>query len=112
MSKLESDLMLPVDSARAVAVSREAVEALGWSVHLDDAELLTAKEDAMRLQCCASPARLEMRFASSDGDQTRLKMLVEVPGYGPIASRDVHRKSRAVALCIARRVTNARPSQP
>ena len=43
-----------------------------------------------------------MRFAPTAEDETRLTLKTEVPGYGPIASRNVRDRSRAVALSIAR----------
>ena len=121
MSKLESELTLPVGPARALTACRGAVESLGWSIVVDESELLAAVEDATRLVCCASPARVEMRFtgdsdvrilirdrlkAGDSDDQTRLTLTTEVPGYGPIASRNVRNRDRAVALGIARRVTD------
>jgi hypothetical protein len=111
MSTLESDMTLPVGAARAVRVCRAAGQALGWSVVVDEEDVLAVQEDPTRLECCASPARVEMRFAASGDDETRLKLITEVPGYGPIASRQVRDRSRAVALGIARRVTGReRPS--
>ena len=106
MSKLESELTLPVGPARALTACRGAVESLGWSIVVDESELLAAVEDATRLVCCASPARVEMRFAGDGDDQTRLTLTTEGPGYGPIASRNVRNRDRAVALGIARRVTD------
>ena len=106
MSKLAETLHLdqPPEDVRRVCLDR--LGRLGWEVR-ESQDGFEVAEDATRLCCVESPASGHLRFRVSETGGTTLEVEASVPGFGPIASRNV--RSR-MALLI--RACEKAPGEP
>jgi hypothetical protein len=104
MSKHSGTLDLPVPPDRAIDLCRRTLAALGWDLLEADAEHVRGREDVTLLRCRESPATVSFRLGPSEEGETLVHMETDVPGFGPIASRHLARRTDLVVRRLARTV--------
>lgn len=99
MARREISCRLEVDRRTALATSEAAIEALGWDAESTDSALV-GHEDSARLCCHDSPVRVTITVARSGPEASVLNIEAAVPGFGPIASRSLSSRLRAIEAKI------------
>ena len=87
---------------------REAFLHRGWEVEARGSELV-AREDATRLCCVETPAIVSLQFHEDQG-ATGVNLEARVPGYGPVANRNVRSRLAFAARTVLRVASPAGPS--
>ena len=95
MARRSLSCELGVDHRAALAASAAAIEALGWDLESTDSALV-GYEDSARLCCHDSPVRVSIAVVQSDAEASVLNIEATVPGFGPIASRSLKSRLRAI----------------
>ena len=85
---------------------RQDLTRQGWEVEMLGNELV-AREDATRLCCIESPARVSLWFQEGPGE-TVVEVEASVPGFGPVSRRNV----RSRLACAARAVLRSASATP
>lgn len=80
----------------------------GWEIEATDDELI-AREDATRLCCVESPAKVSLKFLPGQGG-TDVLIEASVSGFGPISSRNARNRLESVARVVLRAGSPAPPS--
>ena len=96
--KRRLSLNLEATPEAAIGICTVAVRRLGWELDsaAEKAPRLRAFEDPARLCCVASPAEVAIEAHARTGGGSELALEIEVPGYGPVAGRQL--RSRASIL--------------
>ena len=88
MAKVVRKVTLKEPSASVLRRVGSALELGGWDVTYSERGL-EADEDATRLCCVQSPARVQICSPEAEEAAAVLEITVKVPGFGPVASRDL-----------------------
>jgi hypothetical protein len=110
VSKAVRTLELELPRERALAACRTAIAGLNWELVEAGADWLSGRQDPARLCCRSAPVRVEIELSGASDEPTRVDLRGSVPGFGPIASRDL--RSALVLLEAAIRRSLAAPIEP
>jgi hypothetical protein len=101
MAKARLSLRLEMEPDEAERQLRRAVSELGWAVESSGPGKLEGNEDAVGLCCREQPGKVAIRLDPAGGG-TEARLVVSVPGFGPISSRNLDRRVRALARHLPR----------
>ena len=88
MSKRTTRLLVESPEEDLLRSYRSKLDRLWWE-HLEEGEsYILSREDPVRLCCKESPAQARLELEPVEGG-TIAEILVSVPGFGPIASRNL-----------------------
>ena len=89
MSKAVRTLELERPPERVLPACRVAVLGLDWELGEAGADRLSGRQDPARLCCGSAPVEVEIGLTGTGEQATRIDLRAAVPGFGPIATRDL-----------------------
>jgi hypothetical protein len=89
VSKAVRTLELERPHERVLQACRVAVVGLNWELGEAGADRLSGRQDPARLCCGSAPVEVEIGLTGAGEETTRVDLHAAVPGFGPIASRDL-----------------------
>jgi hypothetical protein len=95
----------PSSASRAI---REAIGEAGWECS-ETGDYMEAREDSTKLCCTISPVKAEIRVRECDG-RVQIQLDGSIPGWGPIASRQLPDRLQLLERVIREGCAEAPPS--
>ncbi len=101
MSKAAASLKLELPRERALAACRAAIVSIDWELTEDGSDRLRGRQDPARLCCISAPVAVEIVLTKA-GERTMVALHGTVPGFGPVAGRDLRAAMWLLAAAIGR----------
>ena len=102
MSKAVKTFELELPRQRALEGCRVAIAYLNWDLVERGADQISGRQDPARLCCRSAPVTVEIVAGDAGGSTTRVALHGTVPGFGPIAGRDLRSGLAALEAAIRR----------
>jgi hypothetical protein len=101
VSKATATLELDLPPEQALAACRAAIARIDWELVEGGGVELHGRQDPARLCCTSAPVSVEIALTEA-GERTTVALRGKVPGFGPVARRDLRSALSLLATAIGR----------